>query len=73
MPARKTTKPRWWTVILLYPDYLTNDFGADIFVDWAIAPTAQDAVPMRANDPVQQLNEMIAKHFKRQIPLPVPM
>ncbi len=26
-----------WTVVLLYPDYSTGDFGADIFVDWARA------------------------------------
>jgi hypothetical protein len=24
-----------WTVILLYPDYATDDFGGDIYVGWA--------------------------------------
>jgi hypothetical protein len=46
MPANKHPKRRWWTVMLLYPDYMTEDFGADIFVDWALAPTAQEAVPI---------------------------
>ncbi len=23
-----------WTVILLYPDYATDDFGGDIYVGW---------------------------------------
>ena len=43
MPANKHPKRRWWTVMLLYPDYMTEDFGADIFVDWALTATAQEA------------------------------
>ena len=36
----KKCKPKrsWYTVICLYPDYLTDDFGADIYVDWVLAP-----------------------------------
>ena len=30
----RRTRPKW-TVILLYPDYATGDFGADIYVEWA--------------------------------------
>jgi hypothetical protein len=31
MRLRKRPK---WTVILLYPDYCTDDFGGDIYVGW---------------------------------------
>ena len=43
--ARKSLRRHWWTVLLLYPDYLTDDYGADIFVEWAHTPTAEEAVP----------------------------
>lgn len=33
-----------WTVILLYPDYMTGDFGADIYVDSAEADDPYEAV-----------------------------
>lgn len=33
-----------WTVILLYPDYMTDDFGADIYVDSAEANDPYEAV-----------------------------
>ena len=33
-----------YTVVLLYPDYLTNDYGADLFVWTARAETPQEAV-----------------------------
>lgn len=26
---------RDWTVIMLYPDYMTEDYGADIYTAWA--------------------------------------
>ena len=42
--ARKAGR-HWWTVILLYPEYLTDDYGSDIFVDWARAARPEDAVP----------------------------
>ncbi len=35
-----------YTVFLLYPDYLTGDFGADIYVDSAEAEDAYNAVPI---------------------------
>lgn len=37
------TKRHWYTVICLYPDYLTDDYGADIYVDWALAKSPEDA------------------------------
>ena len=37
---------RWWTVILLYPTYLCDDFGSDLFVEWALTPSAEAAVPI---------------------------
>lgn len=37
---------RWWTVMLLYPDYLTDDYGEDIFMDWALTPTPEEAIPV---------------------------
>jgi len=46
MARNKNPRRRWWTVMLLYPDYMTGDFGADIFMDWAMAATPQDAVPI---------------------------
>ncbi len=41
-------KPRrhWWTVMLLYPEYMTDDFGSDIYVDWALTANPEDAVPV---------------------------
>lgn len=42
---------RVYTVVLLYPDYLTGNFGADIYVDAACAKSlerAVRAVPWRA-------------------------
>ena len=42
--SMRKPRRRWWTVLLLYPDYLTDDYGADIFVDWALTVTAEEAV-----------------------------
>lgn len=42
----KAARRRWWTVMLLYPDYLTDDYGADIFVEWALTVTPEEAVPV---------------------------
>ena len=39
-------KRRWWTVMLLYPDYLTDDYGQDIYLDWACSPTPEEAIPV---------------------------
>jgi hypothetical protein len=36
-------KRHWYTVILLYPDFLTDDFGADIYTDWCLGETPEDA------------------------------
>jgi hypothetical protein len=41
--AAKKEKPKW-TVILLYPDYATGDFGADIFAGWASCNDPHKAV-----------------------------
>lgn len=30
--------------MLLYPDYMTEDYGADIYVDWARTATPEKAV-----------------------------
>lgn len=48
MAKQKPAKPtrRWWTVLLLYPDYLTDDYGQDIYVDWACTATPEEAVPV---------------------------
>lgn len=42
----KKPRRRWWTVMLLYPRYLTDDYGSDIFVEWALTHTPEDAVPV---------------------------
>ncbi len=46
MPRSRKPRRRWWTVMLLYPDYLADDYGEDIFVKWALAPTPGEAVPV---------------------------
>lgn len=41
-----------YTVVLLYPDYATADFGADVFIESARAETpekAVEAVQMKAH------------------------
>jgi hypothetical protein len=40
---KKQAKRHWYTVILLYPDFLTDDFGADIYVNWCMGKTPEDA------------------------------
>lgn len=35
-----------YTVILLYPDYSTNDFGGDTYIDSIEAKTPKDAARM---------------------------
>lgn len=45
MTARKTRR-RWWTVLLLYPDYMTDDYGEDIYVEWAFTGKPEEAVPI---------------------------
>jgi len=40
----KTKKKKWYTVILLYPDYMADDYGADIYVEWAHAEDYEEAV-----------------------------
>jgi len=42
-PRQPTPRRRWWTVILLYPDYMTDDYGADIYVDWARTASPEKA------------------------------
>ncbi len=37
---------RWWTVMLLYPGYLADDYGEDIYVGWARTVTPDEAVPV---------------------------
>ena len=36
---------RWWTVLLLYPDYLTDDYGSDTYLAWVRTVTPEEAVP----------------------------
>lgn len=47
MAKQKTAKPKrhWWTVLLLYPEYLTDDYGQDIFMDWSRTATPEEAIP----------------------------
>jgi hypothetical protein len=44
--ATQLPRRRWWTVLLLYPDYLTDDYGADMYVAWARTTTPVEAVPL---------------------------
>lgn len=34
---------RWYTVVLLYPDYMTDDYGKDIYMAWAYAANVDEA------------------------------
>lgn len=43
--ARKNRK-HWWTVMLLYPDYMSDDYGEDVYVGWARTATPEEAVPV---------------------------
>ena len=43
---RLASETTTWTVILLYPDYMTDDFGADIYVDCAEADDPYEAVKL---------------------------
>ncbi len=38
------TKRKWYTVVLLYPDYVTDHYGTDIYVDWALGVSFDAAV-----------------------------
>ncbi len=38
------TKRKWYTVVLLYPDYVTDHYGTDTYVDWALGVDFDDAV-----------------------------
>lgn len=42
--TRKRIRRRWWTVMLLYPEYLTDDYGSDIFVDSVRTASPEEAV-----------------------------
>ncbi len=57
----KTNHRRWWTVILLYPAYLTDDFGSDIYVDWALTPTPEEAVPVVQRKAVEAQRDLSEK------------
>ena len=47
------TKRHWWTVMLLYPDYLTDDYGSDLFVAWTRTARAEEAVPVAQRKAVE--------------------
>ena len=38
-------KKHWYTVILLYPDYCTDDYGWDTYTTWVLAESPEAAVP----------------------------
>lgn len=38
------TKRKWYTVVLLYPDYVTDHYGTDTYVDWALGVDFDGAV-----------------------------
>ena len=58
MAKQTTPRRRWWTVILLYPTYLTNDYGSDIFVEWALTRTPEDAVPVVQRKAVESQQDL---------------
>lgn len=44
----KKKKTKWFTVILLYPDYATDDFGADVSVRWARVEAGKNELSLAA-------------------------
>lgn len=58
----RNTRYRWWTVMLLYPDYLTDDYGSEIFVEWARTATAEEAVPVVQRKAVDAQHTEQSKH-----------
>ena len=61
---RKSKSPRrhWWTVMLLYPDYLTDDYGSDIYTDWAMTPTPEAAIPLVQRKAARAQRDLTDKH-----------
>lgn len=55
------SRRRWWTVMLLYPDYLTDDHGEDIFVEWALTAEPDDAVPVVQRKAVEAQRDLSVK------------
>jgi hypothetical protein len=55
------TKRRLWTVILLYPDYMTDDYGLDTYVAWVSADTPEDAVPVAQMRAVEAQRDLSRK------------
>lgn len=59
--GREPIRRHWWTVLLLYPDYMTDDYGEDIYVDWARTPTAEEAVPVVQRKAVDAQRDLSAE------------
>ena len=34
----KPKRKEWMTVLLVYPDYATSSFGAEVYIGWALVP-----------------------------------
>ena len=43
MANKSLTKQNRWTVMCLYPDYATGDYGSDLYMEWATCETAMEA------------------------------
>lgn len=46
MSTRNYPRPRWYTVILLRPDYMTNNYGQDTWVEAVKARDPEEAVKL---------------------------
>lgn len=46
MSTRNYPRPRWYTVILLRPDYMTDNYGQDTWMDSVKARDPEEAVEL---------------------------
>lgn len=54
----RNARRHWWTVILLYPGYMTDDYGEDIYVEWACTEKPEEAVPVVQRKAVEAQRDM---------------
>lgn len=46
MTTRNYPRPRWYTVILLRPDYMTSNYGQDTWMDSVRARSREEAIEL---------------------------
>lgn len=62
--SKPKPKVRTWTVLALYPDFSTDDFGGDIYMDTVRAETATQAEAMAQRKAHRSNKTIPAEDFK---------